>query len=121
MHSQATTYARLAESPAIKNGLSTSCTAVEKTDNESQLIVLPISAEDTGMLSNRGGNDLLCYIVGFHLHDCLMFLLSVVLMILQVYVSVSISLIYMLQLLNFILLLCIKASSLYMLLAEVLI
>ncbi|KAF7804692.1 sec-independent translocase TatB-like protein isoform X1 [Senna tora] len=53
MHRQATTYARLAES-SIKNGLSTSCTEVEKIDSEQQLTIIPISAEDAGLLPNRG-------------------------------------------------------------------
>lgn len=56
MHRQATTYARLAESPGIKNNLSTSDTEV-KIDNELQLTVIPISAEDTGLSPNRGGDD----------------------------------------------------------------
>ena len=62
MQSQATTYARLAESPAIKNGLTASSTEVEKIKNELQLTVLPISAENAGLLPNRGGNDNLCYL-----------------------------------------------------------
>ncbi|KAI4352181.1 hypothetical protein L6164_006456 [Bauhinia variegata] len=53
MHSQATTYAKLAESPAIKNGLSASSTELEGND-ESQLKVLPVCAEDTGLLPKRG-------------------------------------------------------------------
>ncbi|XP_054800522.1 uncharacterized protein LOC129304760 isoform X2 [Prosopis cineraria] len=53
MHSQATTYARLAESPAIKNNLST-CNTEVKIGNELQLTVIPISAEDTGLSPNRG-------------------------------------------------------------------
>lgn len=75
MQSQATTYARLAESPAIKNGLSASSTEVEKIKDELQLTVLPVSAENTGLLPNRGGNDNLCCLVGFCYHDCLIFVL----------------------------------------------
>ncbi|XP_028788596.1 uncharacterized protein LOC114744595, partial [Neltuma alba] len=56
MHCQATTYARLAESPAIKNNLSTSNTEV-RIDNEQPLAVIPISAEDAGLSPNRGGDD----------------------------------------------------------------
>ncbi|XP_057423078.1 uncharacterized protein LOC130717008 isoform X2 [Lotus japonicus] len=54
MQSQATTYARLAESPAIKDGLLASSTGVEK--DEQQLLVLPISAESSGLLPNRGAD-----------------------------------------------------------------
>ncbi|WJX18552.1 hypothetical protein P8452_08342 [Trifolium repens] len=57
MQSQATTYARLAEAPAIKNGSLASSTEVEKTKDGLQLIVMPVSAENTGLLPNRGGAD----------------------------------------------------------------
>ncbi|GAU41202.1 hypothetical protein TSUD_26270 [Trifolium subterraneum] len=55
MQSQSTTYARLAEAPAIKNGSLASSTEVEKTKYGLQLIVMPVSAENTGFLLNRGG------------------------------------------------------------------
>ncbi|KAK7355870.1 hypothetical protein VNO80_15134 [Phaseolus coccineus] len=55
MQNQATIYARLAESPAIKNELSASSPEVEKIDDKLQLTsVLPISAESAGLLPNRG-------------------------------------------------------------------
>jgi hypothetical protein len=66
MQSQATTYARLAEAPAIKNGSLVSSTEVEKTKDGLQLIVMPVSAENTGLLPNRGGNINLCCAVGMH-------------------------------------------------------
>ncbi|CAN6722799.1 unnamed protein product [Malus baccata var. baccata] len=56
-HSQATAYAKLAESDAVKTG--TLKSGAEKDDlyDESGLfIVLPISAESTGMLPNRKEN-----------------------------------------------------------------
>ncbi|KAE9618411.1 hypothetical protein Lal_00047241 [Lupinus albus] len=55
VQSQATTYARLAESPAIKNGLSASGTEVEKIEDE--LTVIPVSAENTGLLPKNRGAD----------------------------------------------------------------
>lgn len=55
MQNQATIYARLAESPSIKNELSAISPEVEKIDNKLQLTVLPISAENAGLLPNRGG------------------------------------------------------------------
>ncbi|KAJ1417544.1 hypothetical protein SESBI_16603 [Sesbania bispinosa] len=55
MQSQATSYAKLAESPAIKNGSSASSTEVEKIKDELLLTVLPVSAENTGLLPNHGG------------------------------------------------------------------
>ncbi|XP_012571228.1 uncharacterized protein [Cicer arietinum] len=54
MQSQATTYARLAEAPAIKNGSLANSTEVGKIEDDLQLIVLPVSAENTGLLPNRG-------------------------------------------------------------------
>ncbi|GAU48130.1 hypothetical protein TSUD_299690, partial [Trifolium subterraneum] len=54
MQSKATAYARLAEAPAIKNGSLASSTEVEKTKDGLQLIVMPVSAENTGLLPNRG-------------------------------------------------------------------
>ncbi|XP_027366293.1 uncharacterized protein LOC113872725 [Abrus precatorius] len=56
LQSQATMYARLAESPAIKNDLSASSAEVEKIKDEVQLTVLPISAENAGLLPNRGAD-----------------------------------------------------------------
>ncbi|KAL2323497.1 hypothetical protein Fmac_027876 [Flemingia macrophylla] len=56
VQSQATIYARLAESPAIKNELSGSTTEVEKIEDKLQLTVLPISAESAGLLPNRGAD-----------------------------------------------------------------
>lgn len=57
-HSRATTFARLAESPNIKNGSSASLpitTDVEKLNDEFGLPVLPVSAENTGLLPKRPG------------------------------------------------------------------
>lgn len=56
MQSQATIYARLAESPAIKNELSAGSAEVEKIEDNLQLTVLPISAENAGLLPNRGAD-----------------------------------------------------------------
>nr|KYP48639.1 Retrovirus-related Pol polyprotein from transposon 17.6 [Cajanus cajan] len=56
VQSQATIYARLAESPVIKNELSGSSTEVEKIEDKLQLNVLPISAENAGLLPNRGAD-----------------------------------------------------------------
>ncbi|KAK7393479.1 hypothetical protein VNO78_22036 [Psophocarpus tetragonolobus] len=53
MQSQATMYARLAESPTIKNELPASSAEVEKIEDKLQLTVLPISAENAGLLPNR--------------------------------------------------------------------
>lgn len=72
MQSQATTYARLARSPALKNSLLADSTEVEKNKDELQVTVLPVSAENAGLLPNREGNDDLCCVVGFPYHDCLM-------------------------------------------------
>ncbi|CAJ1969463.1 unnamed protein product [Sphenostylis stenocarpa] len=55
MQSQATIYARLAESPAIKE-LSVSSPEAEKIEDQLQLTVLPISAENAGLLPNRGAD-----------------------------------------------------------------
>ncbi|KAI9083323.1 hypothetical protein K1719_028267 [Acacia pycnantha] len=55
MHRQATTYARLAEIPALKNSLPTSNIEV-KINNEMQLTVIPISAEDTGLSPTHGAD-----------------------------------------------------------------
>ncbi|WVY99209.1 hypothetical protein V8G54_031360 [Vigna mungo] len=56
MQNQATIYARLAESPSIKNELSAISPEVEKIDDKLQLSVLPISAENAGLLPNRGAD-----------------------------------------------------------------
>lgn len=69
MQNQATIYSRLVNSPAIKNELSASRTEVEKIEDKLQLTVLPISAENAGLLPIRGGMIFLCFIV-FPCHDC---------------------------------------------------
>ena len=56
IQSQATTYARLAEAPAIKNGSLENSTEVEGSKVGLQLIVIPVSAENTGLLPNRGAD-----------------------------------------------------------------
>ncbi|KAM7496030.1 hypothetical protein LguiA_020444 [Lonicera macranthoides] len=53
MHSQATTYARLAESTASNSGSTSSELATELTDESGLLTVLPVSAESAGLLPNR--------------------------------------------------------------------
>lgn len=58
MQSQATAYASLAQAPAVKNGSSANSTEVEDVKVGLQLIVMPVSAENTGLLPNRGGADL---------------------------------------------------------------
>lgn len=59
LHSQATAYARLAESETLKTGSLSSITEKENIIDESTLFtVLPISAESAGMLPDRKGNDL---------------------------------------------------------------
>lgn len=73
MQSQATIYARLAESPAIMNELSAGSAEVEKIEDNLQLTVLPISAENAGLLPNRGGM-IFCFI-SFPYHDCLLYVL----------------------------------------------
>ncbi|XP_048435653.1 sec-independent protein translocase protein TatB isoform X2 [Pyrus x bretschneideri] len=56
-HSQATAYAKLAESDAVKAGTLKSGAVKDDLYDESGLfIVLPISAESTGMLPNRKEN-----------------------------------------------------------------
>lgn len=57
MQSQATAYASLAQAPAVKNGSSANSTEVEDVKVGLQLIVMPVSAENTGLLPNRGGAD----------------------------------------------------------------
>ncbi|RZB85457.1 uncharacterized protein LOC114369974 [Glycine soja] len=56
MQNQATIYSRLVNSPAIKNELSASRTEVEKIEDKLQLTVLPISAENAGLLPIRGAD-----------------------------------------------------------------
>ncbi|KAH0992460.1 hypothetical protein GBA52_003943 [Prunus armeniaca] len=57
LHSQATAYAKLAESDAVKTGSLKSSAEQENLKDESGLfVVLPISAESTGMLPNRKEN-----------------------------------------------------------------
>lgn len=54
LHSQATAYARLAESEAIKTGSLESSTEKENLNDEASLFtILPVSAESTGMLPER--------------------------------------------------------------------
>lgn len=56
LHSQATAYARLAESEAVKSGSLKSILEKENSENEAALFtVLPVSAESTGMLPGRKG------------------------------------------------------------------
>lgn len=57
MQSQATAYASLAQAPAVKNGSSANSTEVEDVKVGLQLVVMPVSAENTGLLPNRGGAD----------------------------------------------------------------
>ncbi|KAL1367433.1 hypothetical protein HN51_021503 [Arachis hypogaea] len=56
MQSQATTYARLAESAIIRNSLAASSTEPQKIKPELQHTVLPISAESAGLLPNRSAD-----------------------------------------------------------------
>ncbi|MED6221871.1 hypothetical protein PIB30_058897 [Stylosanthes scabra] len=56
MQSQATSYARLAESAIVKNGLAASSTELDKIKPELQNTVLPISAEDAGLVPKRSGD-----------------------------------------------------------------
>ncbi|KAI3801037.1 hypothetical protein L1987_29138 [Smallanthus sonchifolius] len=52
MHSQATAYARLAESAALRSEPTSNGVISELTD-ESGITVLPVSAQETGLLPNR--------------------------------------------------------------------
>jgi len=54
MQSQATAYASLAQAPVVKNGSSTNNTEVEDVKVGLQLIVMPVSAENTGLTKSRG-------------------------------------------------------------------
>lgn len=56
MHSQATAYAKLAESVALNSGLTKSSEAIDELTDESGLMVLPVSAESTGLLPDFKGN-----------------------------------------------------------------
>ncbi|XP_073263352.1 uncharacterized protein [Populus alba] len=59
LHSQATAYARLAESSALKTGpVHSGAGEGELTSDIGLLNVLPVSAESTGLLPNRQGYDL---------------------------------------------------------------
>ncbi|CAI0385647.1 unnamed protein product [Linum tenue] len=53
MHSQATAYVRLAESAAVEASLDPG----QQIDDLGFLHILPVSAERTGMLPNRQGNN----------------------------------------------------------------
>ncbi|CAH1424531.1 unnamed protein product [Lactuca virosa] len=54
MHSQATAYARLAESAALRSEpTNTNNEVMSELTDESGLTVLPVSAQDTGLLPNR--------------------------------------------------------------------
>ena len=59
MHSQATAYAKLAESTTLNSGSMKSSEAIDELTDESGLTVLPVSAESTGLLPDRRGNNLL--------------------------------------------------------------
>lgn len=59
MHSQATAYAKLAESAALNSGLTKSSEVIDELTDESGLMVLPVSAESTGLLPDRKGNNFL--------------------------------------------------------------
>lgn len=60
LHTQSTAYARLAESETFKTGSLCSITEKENITDESTLFpILPISAESTGILPDRKGNNLL--------------------------------------------------------------
>lgn len=57
LHSQATTFAKLAESATQKTGPLMSSAEMEKLNDETGLLaVLPVSAESAGLLPNRKGN-----------------------------------------------------------------
>ncbi|KAL7588802.1 hypothetical protein Lser_V15G39087 [Lactuca serriola] len=54
MHDQATAYARLAESAALRSeATNTNNEVMSELTDESGLTVLPVSAQDTGLLPNR--------------------------------------------------------------------
>lgn len=56
LHSQATTFARLAESQALKYGATESIVSMDNADDRPGLLsVLPVSAESAGLLPNRQG------------------------------------------------------------------
>ncbi|XP_028126597.1 uncharacterized protein LOC114323251 isoform X2 [Camellia sinensis] len=56
MHSQATAYAKLAESIAINSGSVESNEVINELTDESGIMVLPVSAESTGLLPDRKGS-----------------------------------------------------------------
>lgn len=56
MHSQAMTYAKLAESATLKTA-SLKAGGVNLNDDDGLFTVLPVSAESTGLLPNRRGNN----------------------------------------------------------------
>ncbi|PSS06341.1 Sec-independent protein translocase protein like [Actinidia chinensis var. chinensis] len=56
MHSQATAYAKLAESTTLNSGSMKSSEAINELTDESGLTVLPVSAESTGLLPDRREN-----------------------------------------------------------------
>lgn len=57
LHSQATAYAKLAESHIVNSSSLTNNTEKEKLNDQGfSFTVLPVSAESTGMLPNRKGN-----------------------------------------------------------------
>ncbi|KAI8009350.1 hypothetical protein LOK49_LG06G02038 [Camellia lanceoleosa] len=56
MHSQATAYVKLAESTAINSGSVESNEVINELTDESGIMVLPVSAESTGLLPDRKDN-----------------------------------------------------------------
>lgn len=58
VHSQATAFARLAESSVPKLGSLQSGAVAGNFVDEGLLNILPVSAESTGMLPNRQGNSI---------------------------------------------------------------
>ncbi|CAL5436826.1 unnamed protein product [Camellia sinensis] len=59
MHSQATAYAKLAESTAINYESVESNEVINELTDESGIMVLPVSAKSTGLLPDRKGTNLL--------------------------------------------------------------
>ncbi|XP_052170022.1 uncharacterized protein LOC127786571 isoform X2 [Diospyros lotus] len=55
MHSQATAYAKLAESTSINSQPEKSNEIIDELTDESGLTILPVSAESTGLLPDRKG------------------------------------------------------------------
>lgn len=59
LHTQATSFAKLAESEVVKTGSFKRNLEKEELDDEAGLFtILPVSAECAGLLPNRKGNDL---------------------------------------------------------------